>query len=124
MQSFLSQLHGTWGCVMSVAYHFETWLTHALRQGRQDVIDSLPELLAKLIQEAEATIRSLSSAAAAELQASNHWHVPSLRQALLAKSARSLSMKCSNLVGLDDNPGAAGPPGALDCVHCLHSSRH
>ena len=57
------------------------WLTSGLWQGRQDVTDVLPELITQLKQEADATLKTLSTAANAELQASDHWHVPSLRQA-------------------------------------------
>ena len=61
--------------------HLQRWLTSGLWQGRQDVADALPELVTRLKQQADATLRTLSTAASTELQASNHWHVPSLRQA-------------------------------------------
>lgn len=60
------------------------WLTSGVWQGRQDVTDVLPELITQLKHEADATLKTLSAAANAELQASNHWHVPSLRQAAQA----------------------------------------
>ncbi|KAK9846863.1 hypothetical protein WJX84_004643 [Apatococcus fuscideae] len=50
-----------------------------LLHDRQDVADALPELISQVKKEADATLKTLSTAANAELQATNHWHVPSLR---------------------------------------------
>ncbi|KAK9847453.1 hypothetical protein WJX84_007578 [Apatococcus fuscideae] len=50
-----------------------------LLHDRHDVRETLPELLTHFKNEAELTLKMLSSAASAELQASNQWHVPSLR---------------------------------------------